>query len=143
MKLLKRPEIVEGDNGRPILAKEKAKLDWSTVVTCGEHAPGCGSQQEIGFDDVYKHVMENAFMKQIGYRTHCLHCHGEIPVPHENTPWSPDEVPARVEWLRRYMQSLVETLHEECSPDDRSRLYKDLVRIDEIDTKHLTKLDWQ
>ena len=141
-KLLERPAIVTDSQGRPVLKSELSKREWKTVVTCGQHTGrGCGAKSEIVFDDIFKEVIDNPMMTQIGYRTKCMHCHADIAVPHQDTPWTHEEIPTKVEWLKTYMASLVEQLHEECETHDRARLHKDLLS-DGTKLKYLEDFDW-
>lgn len=140
-KLLERPKIVADEAGRPVLEATLKKRQWKTVVTCGEHnGIGCGAKSEVQFDDIFKEVIQNPMMTQIGYRTKCMHCHSDIAVPHQNTPWHHEEVPDKVAWLKSYMASLVETLHEECEAGDRQRLQQALL-ADGTKPKYLQKFD--
>lgn len=140
MKLLARPQIIVDANGKTVLQAHKARNEWSAVLTCGEHGPGCGAKQEVQFVDVYKQIIDHPHQRQIGYRTRCLHCYEDIPIRYDGNPWSLEDVPTKSEWAHRYAESLINTLYEEST--DREDLFVTLVEEDGIDPAMLLKLNW-
>jgi len=137
--LLERPKLVIDENGRPISENEMKKRQWKTTVVCGQHSLGCGAKSEIVFNDIFKKVIQNPSMTQIGYHAKCMHCHQDLVIPHNDTPWHYDKIPVKTKWLKTYMTSLVDTLHAESN--DRQRLKIDLMK-DNIDIKYLREYDW-
>ena len=141
MKLLEKPKLVEGSNGRPVTARDFERQQWSMKVTCGELAPGCGAVLEVRVPDIFKIVQENPIQRQVGFRCKCSWCHKDVVLPFKEMPVHEGDVPERPAFLRKQMKDLISALHQECDNTDRSRLFLALEK-DGISEKYLNRHIW-